>query len=329
MKPVPVTEADIQIVHSGIHLRREQREKKVAFARRVVEHAIERFLRGLATPDIAYEFYDRDLKLLMQELHSWASNTHELKIARAHLARTISQHNRQHGTALSIPPPLSRLFPDNPLRSQHWSESRRRLNEAHERWLQGLDSTKQIDLPGDLRLGQFLYIAATYGGLCIPAAVDALRESIEKPKPIQHSERNGLHWIDLSYRHGKLTNATQNGTDLIYHPWLLTPMCKLAAFGYLHNRGRCAGGETENVSNSFDLIKQSFERVAGSELPFPSLKKFLRVAFSVAERQPGAEMTQLHAEYSIGRVPSMSLRPNVWRQMLDTSNKYTRSEPDG
>ena len=326
MQPTPVADADIRVIHSGISLRREEREKKIDFVRRVTEHAIERFLPGLATPDTEYADYDRDLKDLIGELRTWASNAHDLKIARAHLARLISQHNRKHGTALPIPPPLSRLFPDKLLRSQRWSESRRELNQAHKRWLQGLDTRTGIDLSVDMRLGQFLYVASTYGGLCIPAAIEALREAIEKPKPIEYCSRTDLYWIDLYYEHGKLTNATKDKKDLVYRPWILTPMCKLAAFGYLQQRARCSKHKVAEIPDTFDLIRQSFAQVAGSELPFPSLATFLRVAFCIAERQQGSTMTQLHAEYSLGRVPSMSLRPADWRRMLATSNDYVPSE---
>lgn len=326
MQPTPVTNADIRVINSGISLRRAEREKKIGFVRRVTEHAIAEFLPGLASPDIEYADYDRDLKHLIGELRTWASNAHELKIARAHLARLISQHNKQHGTTFPIPPPLSRLYPDKLLRTQQWSESRRKLNQSHERWLKGLDTRTGIDLPVDMRLGLFLYVSATYGGLCIPAAIEALREAIERPRPIEHCSRTGLYWIDLYYEHGQLTNATKGKKDVVYRPWILTPMCKLAAFGYLQHRGRCADHEVAESPDTFDLIMQSFVRVAGSELPFPSLSKFLRVAFCIAERQPGSSMTQLHAEYSIGRVPSMSLRPADWRRLLAISNDYLPSE---
>ena len=177
-----------------------------------------------------------------------------------------------------------------------------------------------------MRLGQFLYVAATYGGLCVPAAIDALREAIEKPKPIEYCSRTDLYWIDLYYEHGKLSNATQDKKDLVYRPWILTPMCKLAAFGYLQHRDRGSNHKVAEIPDTFDLIRQSFAQVAGSELPFPSLATFLRVAFCIAERQPGSTMTQLHAEYSLGRVPSMSLRPADWRRMLATSNDHLPPE---
>ena len=327
MQPTPVTDADIRVVISGISLRREEREKKIDFVRRVTEHAIERFLPGLATPETEYADYDRDLKDLIGELRTWSSNAHDLKIARAHLARLISQHNRQHGTALPIPPPLSRLFPDKLLRSQRWSESRREPQSGARALATGPRYARTgIDLSVDMRLGQFLYVAATYGGLCIPAAIEALRAAIEKPKPIEYCGRTDKYWIDLYYEHGKLTNVTRDKKDLVYQPWILTSMCKLAAFGYLQHRDRCSNHKVAEVPDTFDLIRQSFAQVAGSELPFPSLATFLRVAFCIAERQPGSRMTQLHAEYSLGRVPSMSLRPAVWRRRLATSNDYLPSE---
>lgn len=326
MKPTPVNTDSIRIRTTGIQLRRQDRERKVDYIRRVTDQSIREFLPGLAIPDVEYRDYERDLSELASELRTWSKNAYDLKIARAHLARVVHQHNRQHGTRLPIPPPLSRLYPDTLLRSQRWSESRRALNRAHERWLRGLDTRIGINLSVELRLGQLLYVAATYGGLCIPAAIESLRSTMGRSRPIEYCHRTGLHWIDLYYVHGNLTNVTRSKEDLIYQPWILTKMCKLTAFGFLAHRNRFGDVQPAERRDTFDLIKSAFAQVAGTELPFPSLSKFLRVAFCVAERQPGAEMTELHAEYSIGRVPSACLRPPVWRHMLATSNDYSSLE---
>ncbi len=285
----------------------------------MTEEAISEFLPGLATPRMDYVDYPRDLGEMVDELRTWARNAHDLKIARAHLARHIANHNREFGTALAIPPPLSRLFPDTLLRSQKWSEARRRLNTAHHQWLQGLDTQRSLNLSADARLGLLLYLAATYGGLCIPAAIDRLAEAMCKPKPIQSQHGTDIYWIDLFYQHGQFTNFTRNGVDVIYRPWLLTPMCQLAAFGFLKQCDRTSMGQAGERRPSFELITESFEQVAGFELPFSSMATFLKVAFCVVERQPGASMSELHAEYCIGRVASVGLRPSTWRQMLSAN----------
>ena len=310
-----VASTDIR-VHTGIGLRRESRERKVDFVRRVTENAIEEYLTGLSTPNIPYDDYDRDLKQLLAELESWASNTNDLKIARAHLARLIHQHNLKFGASHPIPPPLARLFPDRPLRTQSWSDSRRRLNQAHEAWLKGLDAPPALDLSADLRLGQFLYTAATYGGLCRPAAIENLADAMQTARPIKSHRGLGLQWIDLYFRNGKFTNSNDDNGGIIYEPWLLTPMCKMTAFGFLKHRHRCSWHDGGERPAAFDLISTAFQHTAGVKLPFPSLKKFLRVAFCVVERQPGAAMPEVLAGYSIGRVSSMSLQPAAWQRML-------------
>ena len=313
----PVTSADIR-VHTGIGLRRENRERKIDYIRRVTEHALEEYLPGLLMPDLPYENYEVDLKILLTELETWARNSNDLKIARAHLARLIHQHNKQFGAALPIPPPLARLYPDRPLRTQSWSGARRRLNEAHERWLDGLHAPHMLDLTADLRLGQFLYTSATYGGLCRPEAIESLADAMQTARPIQSHRGLGLQWIDLNFRHGKFTNSNDDNGGIIYEPWLLTPMCKLTAIGFLKHRHRCSWRGNGERPAAFDLISAAFQQTAGVELPFPSLKKFLRVAFCIVERQPGAMLPEVFAGYAIGRVSSVSLQPASWKRLLES-----------
>ncbi len=83
MKPTLVTADNIHVRTSGIALRREDRERKVDFVRRVTESAISDLLPGLATPTVDYVDYSRDLKEMLNELMGWAKNAHDLKIARA------------------------------------------------------------------------------------------------------------------------------------------------------------------------------------------------------------------------------------------------------
>lgn len=311
----PVDTANIRVL-TGIDLRREDREKKVDYVRRVTEHGLNDYLPGLAAPDSPYTDYERDLKRFLSELESWAKNTNTLKVARAHLARLIHQHNQRFGTALPIPPPLARLFQDRPLRTQRWSEERRRMNEAHERWLAGLDSPYMLDLSADLRLGQFLYTAATYGGLCRPEALENLADMIQTEKPLQNHGGLAIDWIDLRFRHGKFTNTTCDDVDVVYEPWPLVPMCKLTAVAFLKQRHQCSCIDNRDRPPAFDLIRTAFEHTASQKLPFPSLKKFLRVAFCVVERQPGANLPEALAGYAVGRVASMSLQPASWQQIL-------------
>ncbi|NNE61834.1 MAG: hypothetical protein HKN35_13145, partial [Woeseia sp.] len=306
MAQVPAT--DIR-VFTGIDLRRADREKKVDYVRRVTEHGLSEYLPGLARPKEPYTEYEQDLKRFLKELESWSKNANTLKIARAHLARLIHQHNQRNGTELPIPPPLARLFQDRPLRTQRWSEDRRRMNEAHERWLAGLNSPYMLNLSADLRLGQFLYTAATYGCLCRPEALESLADTIQASKPIRNHRGLGTDWIDLHFQHGRFTNATVDDVDVVYEPWPLVSMCKLTAKAFLEQRHQCSWIGNGDRPPAFDLICAAFENAASQKLPFSSLKKFLRVAFCIAERQPGANLPEVLAGYAVGRVASMSARP--------------------
>ncbi|MDH3616509.1 MAG: hypothetical protein OEQ90_08555 [Gammaproteobacteria bacterium] len=245
------------------------------------------------------------------------------QIAREYFESRVERFNKQHDRDLAIPIAPVRFRFSRLRRTSTWCQQRRALNEAHEQLLVALDSNRTPALSTDERLGLALYFAVTYGGLCKPRALLALRRALADGATIYADQATQLIWLDLYYSQKGACNEIVDGELRVCHRWLVPPACRLSLLAYL--RSQRAEDTAETDVGEFALIKRAFEAVSGCALPTKSLKRFCSVGIAISERQEGANLSELEVSYAIGAIECMSLRRTNWELILASVNAGERN----
>jgi hypothetical protein len=159
-----------------------------------------------------------------------------------------------------------------------------------------------------------LYFAATYGGLCSPRALVALRRALEDGATIYADHTTRLVWLDLYYSNKGACNDIVDGKLRVCRRWFVPPACRLSLFGYLRNRA----DDDANTSDAgeYVLIKRAFEAISGRASPIRTLKRFCSVGIAIAERQQGADLSELEVSYATDAIECMSLTKTNWELAL-------------
>lgn len=240
------------------------------------------------------------------------------QIAREYFEDRIACFNKQHDKDLAVPIAPVRFRYARLRRTSTWCQQRRALNEAHEQLMVALDSGRVPALSTDERLGLVLYFAVTYGGLCKPKALSALRQALADGATIYADGATQLIWLDLYYSNKGACNEIVDGELRVCHRWFVPPACRLSLLGYL--RSRCVENMAEAEVSEFALIKRAFEAISGRALPFKTLKRFCNVGIAISERQEGADLSELEVSCAIGAIECMSLHRANWELVLASVN---------
>jgi len=244
------------------------------------------------------------------------------QIAREYFESRVEHFNKQHDKDLAIPIAPVRFRFGRLRRTSTWCQQRRALNETHEQLMVALDSNRAPTLSIDERLGLALYLAVTYGGLCKPKALSALRQALSDGTTIYADQATQLVWLDLYYSHIGACNEIVDGELRVCHRWFVPPACRLSMLGFLRRRSpEDAGGP--DVSE-FALVKQAFETISGRALPIKTLKRFCSVGIAISERQESVDLSELEVSYAIGAIECMSLRRANWDLVLASINTGER-----
>ena len=236
------------------------------------------------------------------------------QIAREYFEKRIERFNDQNDTDLAIPIAPVRFRFGRLRRTATWCRQRRALNEAHEQLMLALNSNRTLRLSIEDRLGLILYFAATYGGLCGHRALVALRQALDNGAAIYADHATQLIWTDLDYGSKGACNEVIDSKLRVCRRWFIPPACRLVVLGYLRNRASDDAGSSN--ASEYALIKRAFETVSKCKLPVMTLKRFCSVGIAIAERQQGADLSELEVCYATNAIECMSLRKANWELCL-------------
>ncbi len=236
------------------------------------------------------------------------------QIAREYFEKRIERFNDQNDTDLAVPIAPVRFRFGRLRRTATWCQQRRLLNEAHEHFMLALNSNRSLRLAIEERLGLVLYFATAYGGLCSPRALVALRQALENGATIYADRATRLVWLDLYYPNKGACNDIVGGKLRVCRRWFVPPACRLSLFAYLRNRTDDDTDRSE--AGEYALIKRAFETVSNCAFPIKTFKRFCSVGIAIAERQPGADLSELEVSYSTDAVECMSLTRANWELVL-------------
>lgn len=240
------------------------------------------------------------------------------QIAREYFESRVERFDEQHNRDLAIPIAPVQFRVGRLRRTLTWCQERRTLNEAHERLLIALDGNRVPTLSIDERLGLVLYFAVTYGGLCKPKALSALRQTLADGATIYADRATRLIWLDLYYSNQGACNEIVEGELRVCHRWFVPPACRLSMLGFLRNP--CTEDTAGMDVSDFALIKRAVGTVTGCAFPIKTLKRFCGVGVAISERQDGADLSELEVSYAIGVIECMSLRRANWELVLASAN---------
>ena len=258
--------------------------------------------------------HDKALSQVIRKIKQSFGIARDHQIAREYFEKRIEQFNQKNDSDLAIPIAPVRFRFGRLRRTATWCQQRRALNEAHELLMLALNSNRTPRLSVEERLGLVLYFAATYGGLCSPRALAALRRALEDGAKIYADHATRLIWLDLYYSSKGACNEIVDGKLRVCRRWFVPPACRLSLLGYLHHRAfddQGSSGASEHV-----LIKRAFEAVSMRKFPVRTIKRFCSVGIAIAERQQGAELSELEVSYATDAIECMSLRKANWELCL-------------
>ena len=299
---------------SGRAEREAARAKVKSDIQTKTEETIVKLMPYLVSENEGISKHDKAVSRAVKKIRQRFQIARDHQIAREYLEKRIERFNDQNDTDLAIPIAPVRFRFGRLRRTANWCRQRRALNEAHEQLMIALNSNKTLRLSIEDRLGLILYFAATYGGLCGHRALVSLRQALVNGATIHADHATQLIWIDLDYPSKGACNEVIDGRLHVRRRWFIPPACRLVVLGYLRNRTSDDSGSSN--AGEYVLIKRAFETVSKRKLPVMTLKRFCSVGIAIAERQPGADLSELEVSYATDVIECMSLRRANWELCL-------------
>ncbi len=303
-----------QSVDSGRLSREEARRKATEKVIEAADAIIDRRMPYLEDPALDASVHDQAVTATCAKIDGAFRVSRYHQIARRRLEHRVHQFNEENDRDLRVLIAPVRFPTDRPRRSAEWCLQRRNLNAFHEELLQELNGVRRPHLSIDEWLGAVLYLAATLGGLCHTKLIDSLHSALVSAPDLRAHAGTKRLWIDLHYKSKGACNELVNGKYRVCRRWPIPPACRLPLIAYLTRLGR--GEEPDQEASAFALIRQATAALCPPGLQPMSFRNFCRTSLAIAERQPGADISECLASYATLRLECMSLPAKSWAFVL-------------
>jgi integrase len=266
--------------------------------------------------EIDDKIYEEQIKKIIKLLAEKYPKLKHLVIARNALTKYINNGNKDRRWQLKVPPPIVRASPDNPIRNLQSFKKTRQLFEWKIKWendLQQCSTYTKTEL-----LACILVSAAIYGGLCIPEALEALKNKlINTLTPLECI--NDDIWIDLIIdTKNQAHNAIIDGKPCTIKPWFPDPV----SLAFIHNFYINKQTLDNNITAA-SLIEILLNKVAKDfSKTMSKLSDFCIAAIGITEQLDGVHLSQAMQGYVLGKTPAASLNPDASKALLLEPKSY-------
>jgi hypothetical protein len=283
----------------GSEERKSKRALRVDRVRKKLQLMLIKHIPSFQTGVPNVDEYSLKMPELLQDVEAQFPSMSDFRDARNHLAYFINQGNEAKKWDLDVPPYITRVRREKPLRTQRWFKNTRTLFKIYTAWsneLLNLNSTSvEARLSPKDMLADVLISAAFHGALCRSVELTSLANLlITESKPITRA--GDRVYLDLPHGNGK--NEIRR-----WFPDSLSLACihKYLSFEF-------DDVKVEQLSNGacWRLISGRLADVGNTKITV-SYESFCRSAIGVTESLPGVDLSQVLVEYAIGTVSSTSL----------------------
>lgn len=304
-----------KVVDSGRLAREEARRKATEKVIEATDAIITRRMPYLNDPSCDSSGHDQAIDAMYEAVDKSFRVNRDHQIARRQLEWRVHQFNEENDRDLRVPIAPVRFPTDRPRRTVEWCLQRRRLNAFHEELLRALNSVRRPHLSVDEWLGVILYFAATLGGLCHTKLIEALRDALQSTPDLRAHAGTRRIWIDLHYASKGACNEFVDGKYRVCRRWPVPPICRLPLIAYLTRLGR--GDKPDAGASAYALVQRAVAALCPPGLPRMSFRTFCRSGIAIAERQPGADISECLASFATLRMECMSLPAQSWEFALN------------
>jgi integrase len=230
------------------------------------------------------------------------------RYARNFFSKLINDGNKTDRWLLPVPSYIYRYHREALFRNERWFLNSRALNAWHITWLKELSDCRasRVKRTTNNVLGNCLISAIVYGGLCIPEAVDAFKESLLREKRMLISNDHGIH-INLVFdSKSQLHNTVIDDKPITIRRWYPDPF----TLSWIHHFLGLADNHANDLfeTGTWKVIKSVLTEIDVSVLrSITSMKSLCNASIGVTENIPQVELNQASIGYIVGIISSASL----------------------
>lgn len=291
----------------GSEERKSKREIRVQRVRDKVDGLILEYLPTFSTELTDQDEYYRNLPQLLKRVEAEFSSMIDFRDARNYLAHFINQGNEKKKWSLDVPPYITRMRREKPLRTKKWFTNVCLLRSWHQSWLEEITSNSSSTYAtarSNNLLADVLLSALFHGAMCRPADITALANTLLKnSKPLVKNAE--IVWLELM----------EENQSTSFRRWYPDAFSLACLHRYLLNR--VEQPQAFSTAECWRLISKRLYSITKSKIDF-SFSSFCKSAIGVTERLPGLDIPQVLVEYSIGNIESSSLTQQQMKLLFKT-----------